>query len=171
MTKTKTKYNLTKLLLDSQAVKLLIPAEQQALFDLAKSSQFALKKALQTILIQEKPDDPRSLEFTEITLEGFIRRNLPPIDQQLLHTQSTDKAIRLLRTFLFFQTPEKEQLITLIPGLTQTGLDQLISTLREGHRKQTEYLTTFAEKDPKMAIKFEVLASGQFIKNNQSNQK
>ena len=77
MTKTKTKLDLINQISSSVAVRLLIPAYQDALINLAKSGKLALKKALEAILRQENPDNPQTIEFTEITLEGFVERNFP----------------------------------------------------------------------------------------------
>lgn len=165
MTKTNQKLDLINQINNSQAIKLLIPAYQQALVKLANSRQLALKKALEAILRQENTQDAQTIEFTEITLEGFIERNLPAIDQAVLHNQLVIKAERLLRTFLFFTSQNKAQIAASLPGLTIIGLKKFIDTMRQGHHKQSEYLSVFAQKDPKSAIKFEVIASGKFQKS------
>ncbi len=165
MTKTKTKLDLINQISSSVAVRLLIPAYQDALINLAKSGKLALKKALEAILRQENPDNPQTIEFTEITLEGFVERNFPAVEEAILHDQLVTKAERLLRTFLFFTSEEKNQIAKSLPGLNEIGLRKFIDAMRQGHHKQNEYLGVFAEKDPKSAIKFQVIASGKFQKN------
>jgi len=142
---------------------MLVPSYQAALATLALSSQLPLKRNLEKILSQENSQDLQSLYFTEETLEKFVEDYLTlKISAEQLRLEFRDKAERLIRSFLFFDTEQKNQLIPPLIELPLEGLKAIINQIRVGHRKQSEYLDTFIEKDPKVAIKFEVIASGQF---------
>lgn len=156
----------------SLAVKTLVPSYQKALTSLAPSSNLALKRNLQKILQQENPNDLQSLYFTEETLENLVEQHLSlQVSPEQLRQEFSAKAEKLIRTFLFFDQDQKDQLIPPLKTLPLEGLKAIINELRQGHRKQSEYLDTFVEKDPKIALKFQVIASGQFENVNHSDQK
>jgi hypothetical protein len=148
---------------NSLAVKTLTSSYQAALAALALSPDQALQHNLEKILIQENPNDLQSLYFTEETLEQFVEENhleSTSSDDQL-RFEFSKKAEKLIRTFLFFDNDQKDKLIPPLKTLPLEGLKAIISELRQGHRKQSEYLDVFVEKDPKVALKFELIASGQ----------
>lgn len=169
MTKTilKPAHDLLASIRQSSVVPTLVSSYRNALEKLADSDQFALKRTLQTILKQEKTNDLQSLYFTEETLEKFVEEHLKiTTPAEKLKVEFRDKAEKLVRTFLFFDAEQKNQIIPALNTFPLEGLKKFINLMHEGHRKQSEYLDVFVEKDPKTAIKFEVIASGSFEKAN-----
>ena len=151
----------------SLVVKMLVPSYQKALSTLALSSDIALKRNLEKILHQENPQDLQSLYFVEDTLENLVEQHLKnTASEEQLRQEFSQKAEKLIRTFLFLDKDQVDQLVPPLKTLPLEGLKAIINQLRQGHRKQSEYLNTFVEKDPKIAIKFEVIASGKFEHNN-----
>lgn len=157
---------------NSLTVKMLVPCYQKALTSLALSADIALKRNLEKILLQENPNDLQSLYFTEETLENLVEKHLESsVTEQQLRQEFAQKAEKLIRTFLFFDQEQKDQLIPPLKTLPLEGLKAIINELRQGHRKQSEYLDTFVQKDPNIALKFEVIAEGKFGNSNPPDQK
>ncbi len=149
-----------KNLLDkSRAVKLLLTSYQNALYALAESDDSNLQRTISMILKREKPVDLQNVYFTEEVLEKFVETNLEIPDQNALLEEYRDKARQMIQTFLFFGEKEKNEILPYLDTLDLNGLKKLIELYRMGHHKQNQYLQTFAEKDPKMAIKFELLVT------------
>jgi hypothetical protein len=160
MTKTSAENLQFKDLLDkSRAVKLLLSSYQEALHKLAGSDDYALQRTIALILKREKPTDLQSVYFTEEVLQKFVESNLEVPDQNALIEEYRDKARQLIKTFLFFGEKEKNEILPYIDTLDLDGLKKLIELYQMGHHKQDQYLRVFAEKDPKMAIKFELLVT------------
>jgi hypothetical protein len=90
-----------------------------------------------------------------------VEEYFPITDQQLLLREFQQKATQLMRTFLFFEPAQTQSFLKQMSNITLSGLRQMINLLREGHRKQNDYLMIFAEKDPLTAIKFELIAQGK----------
>ena len=147
---------------NSPSVKMLVPSYQQALRALAEEGSPAARQ-LSRILTQENPHDLQSQYFTEETLENFVARSLTlTVSPEELRLEFALKAERLIRAFLFFDSEQVESLVKPLGTLPLEGLQAIIAHMRQGHRKQSEYLDIFTQKDPKFAIKFELIASGAY---------
>lgn len=149
--------HLPQLLENSRGFHFLIPTYQKALRDLADTGDLSLQKALAVILRREKPADLQSVYFTEEVLQNFVERNLGVNDQSALLDEYRAKAKHLIETFMFFTPEEKKEILPYIDSLNLHGVKELINLYKLGHHKQNQYLQTFAEKDPKQSIKFQLI--------------
>lgn len=154
---TQNSLHLPQLLENSRGFHFLIPTYQKALRDLAETGDLSLQKALAVILRREKSADLQSVYFTEEFLQNFVERNLGLTDQNALLQEYRDKAKHLVKAFMFFTVEEKAEILPYIDSLNLKGVKDLIDLYKFGHHKQDQYLQTFAEKDPKQAIKFQLL--------------
>jgi hypothetical protein len=171
MPKTQRQTELKDQLDKSRGVQMLLPSYRQALVDLANNHESAQQSAVSMILKREKNSDLQSVYFTENVLQQFIEKNYPPQDQEQLLEEYKEKTRHLIRTFLFLSTEEKDKLIPQLDSLNIEGLKEMIELYHMGHHKQNEYLQVFAEKDPKSAIKFEMLVDGKTLPEKQKTKK
>jgi len=148
---------LTTLLEHSRAFPLLLTAYQNALHQLATGKNLAMQRAITMILKRENIRDLQSVYFTEEVLNNFIETNLALPVTPALTEEYREKARQLIGNFLFFSQKEKENILPYLDTLDLPGLKKIIELYRLGHRKQSQYLQTMAEKDPKTAIKFRVI--------------
>lgn len=160
MPKTQRQTELKEQLDNSRGVKMLLPSYQKALYELVDSDDTSQQSAIGIMLKREKPSDIQSVYFTEAILEKFIETNFPPQDQEALLEEYKEKTKHLIRAFLFMNTEEKNEILPKIDLLNIQGCKELIALYKMGHHKQSEYLQIFAEKDPKTAIKFNILVHG-----------
>lgn len=149
--------SLQSLLEISRSVRLLLPAYRQVLNELAAGDNLAMQKAVLMILKREKPADLQSVYFTEEVLRNFVEKNLQISQTPGLLQEYRDYARQLINNFLFFNEKEKAEILPYLDTLDLAGLKKLIGLYRLGHHKQAQYLQTFAEKDPKTAVKFSVI--------------
>jgi hypothetical protein len=150
---------LQELLNRSRAVRFLLKSYQQALRDLAAGTDQNLQKTLSVILKREKPADLQNVYFLESVLQNFVETHLPlPAEEELLE-EYRDQACQLVQNFLFFGEKEKQEILPYIGSLGLEDVKKLIELYQLGHHKQDQYLQTFAEKDPKLALKFQLLVS------------
>lgn len=150
---------LQQLMEHSRAFHLLIPTYQQMLRTTAASGDLGLQKAFAVILRREKPADLQSVYFTEEVLQDFVETNLGVRDQLALLDEYRDKARQLINSFLPFSVEEKQQILPYIATLNLDQVKSMINLYKLGHHKQDQYLRIFAQKDPKLAIKFDLLTT------------
>ena len=160
---------LVETLKESMAFQGLISSYQRHLLEIAGASgpdYLGIKKALSIILQHEKAEELASIYFVEQELEKLLDSNPPTIDQDTLTEEFRQKADRLLQTFLFFDSKEKEEISKQLPILSLSSIKQFINLLHEGHHKQENYLKIMAEKDPHTAIKFDLIMSEKVSSQN-----
>ena len=112
----------------------------------------------------EKNDDSAGKKKTVSALHKFLEslnvrstKTIKTTTKVVSLSVLRENALNLLKSFLFFSPEEINERVKKVKYLPQEGLQKLIKVLEEGHEKQKHYLQIFAEKDPNLIYKLNLL--------------